>query len=200
MKKKQYGSIWGMYGSMGKNTDQTKLIEHSVSKTEQSPEAAATFNILNNAEKLLKDDLEKQNTYRGRFSNLLSKFTPGGYIPNKEQAQINALGDVLRGKLFNTWGYRNQAEFEHVPSISADNPPEVNLEIIQTLKNLFANPELENESSQQFDLPREDFSSFNNMQTIKMRNQNGEEFDIPYDQVKNALIDPEEPLTIIERK
>lgn len=100
------------------------------------------------------DDLEKTLTtaektitkvgdkgFRGRSAHILDKFVPGGYRLSKEQAEINTLGDILRGKLFNSWGYRNQAEFEHVPSISASNPPEVNLAIIQKLKGLLLEKE-----------------------------------------------------------
>jgi hypothetical protein len=125
--------------------------EHKKTKKEERSESneGQISNVLENAENLLTDDLQKQKTYRGRLSNLLSRFTPGGYIPTKEQAEVNALGDVLRGNLFNIWGYRNRAEFEHVPSISADNPPEVNLQIIQTLKKLMGEAENEQLQGQQ---------------------------------------------------
>lgn len=74
--------------------------------------------------------------FRGRGANFFNKFVPGGIRLNEYQSKINTLGDVLKGKLFNSWGYRNQAEFEHVPTISADNPPEVNKAIIKQLKEL----------------------------------------------------------------
>lgn len=148
-------------------------------------------NILNSAEKFLTEDLEKQETYRGRASNFLSGWTPGGYIPTKQQAQVNAMGDILRGKLFNTWGYRNQAEFEHVPSISADNPPEVNLEIIKTLKNLLG------EGTPQIGMETKQFPTQQNLnqgidtqlQSISMRDQNGNQYMIPVDEVEGALGD-----------
>jgi hypothetical protein len=127
----------GRRGQGGK----TKEEEHSDSSNSE------LSNIFNQAEKLLTGDLKEEKTYRGRTSNFLSRFTLGGYIPSKEQAKVNALGDVLRGKLFNAWGYRNQAEFEHVPSISADNPPDVNLQIIQTLKGLLQNAPLEGQQN-----------------------------------------------------
>jgi hypothetical protein len=155
---------------------------------------AELSNLLNSAENLLMKDLEKQETYRGRASNLLSRFTPGGYIPNKEQAQVNALGDVLRGKLFNAWGYRNQAEFEHVPSISADNPPEVNLEIIKTLKNLLGDEQLE---GQQNPYQGESLQGNPNNDFILMQNANGEQFSIPREMMQEAMSDPDEPLSPI---
>jgi hypothetical protein len=106
------------------------------------------LDLLDQAERVLMDDEIKQNpeTYRGRANAFFSKFIPGGYIPTEPQAEINALGDVLKGQLFNKWNYRNRAEFEHVPTISADNPPEVNLQIIRTLKKQFGGTPL-NKSS-----------------------------------------------------
>jgi hypothetical protein len=153
-----------LYGSMGARgaAEQTNQ--------EQSAESSATSNILDNAEKILKEDLKEQKTYKGRASDFLARFTPGGYIPTKEHAKVNALGDVLRGKLFNVWGYRNRAEFEHVPSISANYPPEVNLETIKTLKELFKKATLENaqnpqqaaavQSPQNQEHPRENKASY----------------------------------------
>lgn len=192
-----------MYGAMSQRKSQS-----GITKKEEEAEASNSelSNLLNNAEELLTKDLEKQETYRGRTSNLLSRFTPGGYIPSKEQAQINALGDVLRGKLFNTWGYRNQAEFEHVPSISADNPPEVNLEIIRTLKNLLGNQPLEDQGNLQGNIALEGdyvnasnpMSLDNNGGTVLMQNQAGQRFYIPSDQVEAAINDPDEPLIAVE--
>jgi len=93
--------------------------------------------LLDNAEQLVKET--GTNGHRGLGGRTWANIAPGGSPLNKEQAQINALGDVLKGKLFNMWGYRNQAEFEHVPSVSADNPPEVNMAIIKQLKSLILN-------------------------------------------------------------
>lgn len=125
--------------------------QHNKTRKEERSDSAngQISNVLKNAEDLLTEDLEKQETWRGRLSNLFSRFTPGGYIPTEKQAEVNALGDVLRGNLFNVWGYRNRAEFEHVPSISADNPPEVNLKIIGTLKKLIGDVKNEQFQDQQ---------------------------------------------------
>ena len=73
---------------------------------------------------------------RGILKRFANKFVPGGIPLTAEQAEINTVGDVLRGKLFNAWGYRNQAEFEHVPSVSPDNDPATNLAIINQLQNM----------------------------------------------------------------
>jgi hypothetical protein len=90
--------------------------------------------ILNEAEKYIIETQDKgsQNWF-GRFGR---NWLPGGIPKNKEQGGVDVLGDVLKGKLFNQWGYRNQAEFNHVPSISSENSPEVNLAIIAKLKQL----------------------------------------------------------------
>ena len=93
--------------------------------------------IFNNAEKLITD--LGSNARRTKFANLANTLSPFGYGLNEDQAKINTIGDVLRGQLFNAWGYRNKDEFKHVPSISADNSPEVNLAIIKQLKGLLSN-------------------------------------------------------------
>lgn len=104
---------------------------------EAQQEAAANQDlnqILDDAEALILESGNK--AHRGFFGRFGNKLTPGGIPLDESQAALNAAGDVLRGKLFNAWGYRNQAEFEHVPSISADNSPESNLAIIKQLKGL----------------------------------------------------------------
>ncbi len=73
---------------------------------------------------------------RGTTRQFFDRFTPQGRKFDEDEAKINTLGEVLKGQLFRAWGYRNQAEFEHVPTISADNPPEVNKSIIRTMKAL----------------------------------------------------------------
>lgn len=180
-----------MNGKMSHGRDQGRKTKKEEQADSSNNELS---NILNNAETLLTNDLKNQETYRGRTSNLLSRFTPGGYIPSKQQAQVNALGDVLRGKLFNAWGYRNQAEFEHVPSISADNPPEVNLEIIKTLKDLLGNAPLEDQQN----LDQGGFQQGNsNTDFVLMQNANGEQFSIPREMMQEAMNDPDEPLSPI---
>ncbi len=186
------------YHNMMGDFQRQKLGQHQNSPNstqghESSPNADI-MNILNNAEKVLTADLENQDTYRGRTSNLLSRFTPGGYVPSKSQAQVNAMGDVLRGRLFNLWGYRNQAEFEHVPSISADNPPEVNLEIIKTLKNQLAgaqsNPAEIEPNLQNIDQSnRQMNNNSNQLETITMQDSSGARYKIPISEADAAVSD-----------
>jgi hypothetical protein len=79
---------------------------------------------------------------RGIFKRMINKswLPTGGDLPlTKEQAEIQTIGDVLKGKLFNAWGYRNQAEFNHVPSVSPDNDMTTNLRIIGDLKQMLLN-------------------------------------------------------------
>jgi hypothetical protein len=81
---------------------------------------------------------------RGVFKRMINKswLPTGGDLPlTPEQAQIQTIGDVLKGKLFNAWGYKNQAEFEHVPSVSPDNDMATNLDIINNLKTMLVNIE-----------------------------------------------------------
>lgn len=90
--------------------------------------------LLNTAEELVKDSGNKGE--RSKLASTLNKYSPLGYRLNEKQSEINAVGDVLRGQLNKAWGYKNQAEFEHIPSISSDNSQEANLAIIKQLKSL----------------------------------------------------------------
>lgn len=134
---------------------------------------------LNMAEKTI--DKVGNEGFRGRGANFFNKFVPGGIRLNEYQSKINTLGDVLKGKLFNSWGYRNQAEFEHVPTISADNPPEVNKAIIKQLKELLldqnnvnANNELVASSNAEKMMEEESDQNF-----ILMQDQSGQQIKIP---------------------
>jgi hypothetical protein len=123
--------------------------------------------ILKHAEDLVKKS--DSNTHRGFYKRFFDKFTPGGIPLTKEQAEINTIGDVLRGKLFNTWGYRNQAEFEHVPSLSPNNSKKVNLAIIEQLKTLMSNSSNQNEASI---LPKSAFDNDNSDNSMAPTEQN----------------------------
>jgi hypothetical protein len=107
--------------------------------------------------------------FRGRSANFFDKFVPGGIRLNEDQSKINTLGDILKGKLFNSWGYRNQAEFEHVPTISSTNPPEVNKAIIKQLKEILLDQNNEEPSDQGESGPN----------FILMQDQNGQQIKIP---------------------
>lgn len=131
--------------------------------------------------------------------NLLSRFAgnnmPGGFIPSEEQAEIEALGSVLEGMLFNAWGYRSQAEFEHLPKISINNPPEVNKAILQQLRNI-TNIKMGSSPSQLInnDQNRKELDglmpvSFNQTEGVLMRNAQGEQFRIPEHEIEDAIQD-----------
>lgn len=117
---------------------------------------------------------EGEEASRGRGSHILDKTLPGGWRKNSSQAKIDTLGDVLRGKLFNAWGYKNQAEFNHVPSISSENSPEVNQEIIQQLKGLLL------EKSDEDSMPTQESSG-------RMLLRNGIPHMIPEEELEEAL-------------
>lgn len=121
-------------------TPQSKL---SIEQERQALGQADIRNVLDEAEAVITDSGSKG--YRNRAERIANKLLPGGYNLNEEEAAVNALGDVLRGKLFNHFKYRNQTEFKHLPSISADNPPEVNLSILKQLRQLFAEEGIEGE-------------------------------------------------------
>lgn len=112
-KKKAKGKNHG-----SNNSDDRDLLEEQLKKAKQT----VTTNAKKGSRGILK-----------RFAN---KFVPGGIPLTPEQAEINTVGDILRGKLFNAWGYSNQAEFEHIPSVSPDNDPATNLAIINQLQNM----------------------------------------------------------------
>lgn len=132
-----------LMGDLKKQTLESKNLGTN-SKHGKSSGDDSLDKILNQAEIFIKST--DKDAHRGNAKRFFNKFVPGGELPlTEEQAEINALGDVLRGKLFNAWGYRNQAEFEHVPSISADYPKETNLAIIKRLKSLLAQANQEND-------------------------------------------------------
>jgi hypothetical protein len=101
-------------------------------------------NVLNVAEKTLQDLGEEG--FRGRTTRVIDKFLPGGVYITPEQAEVNTIGNMLKGSLFNYFTYRNQAEFENLPKVSADNPPEVNKAIIAKIKQLIKKQEQEHSS------------------------------------------------------
>ena len=76
---------------------------------------------------------------RGRIARLANRILPGGEMRlTPEQKRLQTLGDTIRGRLFRKWGYRNETEFEHVPSINIDDSVEANLKAIEELKALDA--------------------------------------------------------------
>lgn len=108
--------------------------EETTKKKEAEAAEADLKDILNRAEEYIEKSSNKGS--KNRMEILANDWLPGGYRPNQEQGSVDVLGDVLKGKLFNAWGYRNQAEFNHVPSISSSNTPGTNLAIIKQLKEL----------------------------------------------------------------
>lgn len=75
---------------------------------------------------------------QGGFSRVMSEITPGHtWQLTPEQTQIDTLGQLLRGQMFKTFGYRNETEFEQIPTISSNNSVKQNQSIIQQYKNLY---------------------------------------------------------------
>jgi len=166
------------------NDLKTKSLESKNSKASSKHGGSSSNDsldkILNQAETFIEST--DKDAHRGNAKRFFNKFVPGGELPlTEEQAEINALGDVLRGKLFNAWGYRNQAEFEHVPSISADYPKETNLAIIKRLKSLLTQANQKNEglnlTGNQEPLIASESSGFVSF----LNPATGEYFDVPAD-------------------
>lgn len=124
---------------------------------------------------------------RSRTQQLAAKYLPGGYLKNEEQSEIDTIGDIIRGKLFNSWGYKNQAEFEHVPSISSSNTPEANKAILKQLKGLLTN----SPSDQQLmmsPMTQEASEEAPDSEYIIMRNPaNGEEMEVHISDINRGL-------------
>jgi hypothetical protein len=160
-----------------------------------STEDQSLYKLLDESERIIREQGDKSQ--RGRLGRIAGTFLPGGYQLNKEQSTINTLGDILRGKLFNAWGYKNQAEFEHVPSISADNPPEVNLAIIRQLKQMLGGYDntmaTENVMDNGRMQPRG--QELEAIDFVTMRRPTGETYQIPINEVPAA---EQEGLTIVE--
>lgn len=110
------------------------------SKSHTTEDASDLDKILDQARDTIKN-LGNKST-KNRAERIATDWLPGGYRNNKEQASIDTIGDVLKGQLFNAWGYRNKEEFKHVPTISSANSPEVNLENIYQIKKLLSNAEI----------------------------------------------------------
>jgi hypothetical protein len=72
------------------------------------------------------------------FSRVMSEITPGHtWQLTPEQTQIDTLGQLLRGQMFKAFGYRNETEFEQIPTISSNNSVKQNQSIIEQYKNLY---------------------------------------------------------------
>ena len=185
----------------GENVRQHNLLDNfrnkslEVKKSKHGGEDQNLYKLLDESERIIKAQGDKSQ--RGRLGRIAGKVLPGGYQLNKEQSTINTLGDILRGKLFNAWGYKNQAEFEHVPSISADNPPEVNLAIIKQLKQMLGGYDntmaTENVMNNGMMQPQE--QELEAIDFVTMRRPTGETYQIPINEVPAA---EQEGLTIVE--
>ncbi len=106
-------------------------------KSKEGDSSGDLGKLLNVAEE--KINLLGEKGERGALKNLINHkyLSEGTQIPlSPEQVEIDTLGKVLKGQLFNKWGYRNEAEFKNVPTISVDNSKETNLTNIKLLKEL----------------------------------------------------------------
>lgn len=75
---------------------------------------------------------------QGGWSRVMSEVTPGHvYQLTPEQTQIDTLGQLMRGQMFKAFGYRNETEFEQIPTISSNNTVEQNQAIVKQYNNLF---------------------------------------------------------------
>lgn len=148
--------------------------------------------VLRHAENRIKQIGSKGERSIGTRMINKSWLPTGGDLPlTPEQAEIQTIGDVLKGKLFNAWGYSNQAEFKHVPSVSPDNDVATNLNIIRSLKGILL--DIENMENQ------DDISSNLNLEAIDlpaslpnfitMFDTQGNEYQIPSNEVNEALND-----------
>lgn len=185
----------------GENVRQHNLLDNfrnkslEGKKSKHGGEDQSLYKLLDESERIIKAQGDKSQ--RGRLGRIAGTFLPGGYQLNKEQSTINTLGDILRGKLFNAWGYKNQAEFEHVPSISADNPPEVNLAIIKQLKQMLGGYDntMATENVMDNGMMQPQGQELEAIDVVTMRRPTGETYQIPINEVPAA---EQEGLTIVE--
>lgn len=140
--------------------------------------------IFNYAEKIIGDYGNKG--YRNRAERIANNLLPGGYNKDPEQSAIDTIGDVIKGQLFNAWGYRNQAEFEHVPTISSNNTPEVNKENLRQLKNLLLGVDTSND---QIPIDNDLLESSPISKTVLMSSPDGSQYQIPAEEVEGAIAD-----------
>ena len=84
---------------------------------------------------------------QGGFSRTMSQITPGHiYQLTPEQTQIDTLGQLMRGQMFKAFGYRNETEFEQIPTISSNYTVEQNEAIVKQYKNLFLKSQQQGDS------------------------------------------------------
>lgn len=130
-----------LMGDLKKDEIARKSLLDNFKKSEKEQEKSESQKELGKVLTHAEDRIKKLGSEgeRGILKRMINQswLPTGGDLPlTSEQAEIQTIGDVLKGKLFNAWGYRNQAEFNHVPSVSPDNDMQTNLDIINNLKTL----------------------------------------------------------------
>lgn len=159
---------------------------HTKSNKSHKGNTESLDKIFNYAEKVIEDYGNKG--YRNRAERIANNLLPGGYNKDPEQSAIDTMGDVIKGQLFNTWNYRNRAEFEHVPTISSSNPPNVNKENLKHLKNLLLNVDTFNDQ-----IPIDNDNGLLELpsisQTVLMSDPSGSQYQIPPEEVEGAIAD-----------
>jgi len=127
------------YSQIGYHNAQTGKIQNEIANP---PKEKGTIDPQKMSEDL--DVISKQIETIGEkgeqkgFSRVMSEITPGHtWQLTPEQTQIDTLGQLLRGQMFKAFGYRNETEFEQIPTISSNNSVKQNKSIIQQYKNLY---------------------------------------------------------------
>lgn len=181
--EKERAGIANQYSSTNLHNAQADALRHEMNnpKTDEKSVAQDELNyLLSEAEN--KVTALGSKAHRGRAERYIAEKTPGGYGMSEAEAQIDVLGKILRGKLFNAWGYRNEAEFEQVPSLSFENSPEVNLAIIRQMKNLISNSNKQTlGSGQNNSLPQNQGQSG---MVLMTNTTTGEQFEVPSENVE----------------
>lgn len=131
--------IANKYSQIGYHNAQTGKIQNEIANP---PKEKGTIDPQKLSEDL--DVISKQIETIGDkgeqkgFSRVMSEITPGHtWQLTPEQTQIDTLGQLLRGQMFKAFGYRNETEFEQIPTISSNNSVKQNQSIIQQYKNLY---------------------------------------------------------------
>jgi hypothetical protein len=131
--------IANKYSQIGYHNAQTGKIQNEIANPPKEKGTIDPQKLSEDLDVILKqiETIGDKGEQKG-FSRVMSEITPGHtWQLTPEQTQIDTLGQLLRGQMFKAFGYRNETEFEQIPTISSNNSVKQNQSIIQQYKNLY---------------------------------------------------------------
>jgi len=129
--------IANQYSSANLHNAQTRKADYEAqsSKNAEQQSENEISDIMSAAGQVISEHGSKGQ--RGLKDRFYKSFFPEAYSPGASEVSLDSTGELIRGKFFKAFGYRNETEFNHIPTISANNSPEANRAIIQQYRNLY---------------------------------------------------------------